>query len=193
MLELLSISWLEAVAALLGVIYIFAVSQEWPIAWPAAFVSTAIYTYVFWDSTLWYSAGLNFYYMAMAIYGYWQWTHGSKARVGNISNRSHYWHFIYIISGIVSVCILVLASGKVWFAWSTLDAFIMVFSVMTTVLVAHKHLSNWLYWIVINALAMVLYWQYALWFTVGLYMVYLGFSIFGWQQWRRRAQTFYTN
>ena len=192
MLELLSISWLEAAAALLGVVYIYAVSQEWPIAWPAAFVSTAIYTYVFWDSTLWYSAWLNLYYMAMAIYGYWQWTHGSKARVGHISSRSNYWHLIYIMSGAVTVCILAFVSGEGWLSWSSLDAFIMVFSVMTTVLVAHKHLSNWIYWIVINTLAIVLYWQYALWFTVGLYTVYIGFSIFGWLQWRRRAQTFYT-
>ncbi len=187
MLELLSISWLEAVAALLGILYIYAVSQEWPIAWPAAFVSTAIYTYVFWDSTLWYSAGLNVYYMGMAVYGYWQWTYGNKAQIGDISSRSSQWHVTYVVTGLAIVCTLVFWSEQAWLDWATLDALIMVFSVMTTVLVAHKYLSNWVYWMIINTLAMLLYWQYALWFTVGLYFVYLVFSVFGWRQWRKRA------
>ncbi|UTP71738.1 nicotinamide riboside transporter PnuC [Alteromonas sp. LMIT006] len=187
MVELLSISWLEAVAALLGILYIYAVSQEWPIAWPAAFVSTALYTYVFGDSTLWYSAGLNVYYMGMAVYGYWQWTYGNKAQIGDISSRSSQWHVTYVVTGLAIVCTLVFWSEQAWLDWATLDALIMVFSVMTTVLVAHKYLSNWVYWMIINTLAMLLYWQYALWFTVGLYFVYLVFSVFGWRQWRKRA------
>src|SRR5210317_1704556 len=41
-----------------------------------ALLSTAIYTLLFWDVSLLMESALNVYYMAMAVYGWYQWTRG---------------------------------------------------------------------------------------------------------------------
>ena len=65
-----------------------------------------------------------------------------------------------------------------------LDAFITVFSVFTTVLVAHKVRENWLYWIIINLFAAYLYFAKDLALTGILFLCYTGFAIYGYIQWR---------
>ena len=64
-----------------------------------------------------------------------------------------------------------------------LDAFITVFSVFTTVLVAHKVRENWLYWIVINLFAAYLYFAKDLALTGMLFLCYTGFAVYGFIQW----------
>ena len=65
-----------------------------------------------------------------------------------------------------------------------LDAFITVFSVFTTVLVAHKVLENWLYWMVINSFAAYLYFAKDMHLTGILFIGYLGFAIYGYMSWQ---------
>ena len=69
----INLPWLELVAMLLALAYILwaAVGSIW--CWPAAFVSTAIYTYIFYDVLLLMESALNIYYLVMAVYGYWSW------------------------------------------------------------------------------------------------------------------------
>jgi nicotinamide mononucleotide transporter len=66
-----------------------------------------------------------------------------------------------------------------------LDAYITVFSVFTTILVAHKVLQNWLYWIVINSFASYLYFSKDLALTGCLFIVYVVFAVYGYQRWRK--------
>ena len=59
----------EAAAVALGIAYLlFAVRQN-ILCWYAAFLSTAISVYVFWNVSLLMESALNVYYMAMAVYG----------------------------------------------------------------------------------------------------------------------------
>ena len=132
---------------------------------------------------------LNAYYLAMAIYGYWCWTKGKQAQPKSIVQVNLPWHGGYIFVGCVLSALLIVWQGTAWHSWQALDAFMSVFAVMTTWLVAHKYLANWGYWAVINSAAIVLYAQYALWYTVALYVIYLGFSFYGLVQWRQRLNT----
>jgi nicotinamide mononucleotide transporter len=70
-----------------------------------------------------------------------------------------------------------------------LDAFITVFSVFTTLLVAHKVRENWLYWIVINLFAAYLYFANDLVLTGILFLCYTGFAVYGFIQWGTEANT----
>ncbi len=60
----------EAFAASLGIIYVVLATRESQWCWPFAFVSTVIYTVLFWEGQLPMQALLNFYYMGMAVYDY---------------------------------------------------------------------------------------------------------------------------
>ena len=74
-------SKLEWLAMLLGFAYLLFIIRENLLAWPCAFISTAIYIIVFWDAALLMESALNVYYLIMAAYGFWHW-----------SKRQHHTH-----------------------------------------------------------------------------------------------------
>ncbi len=175
----------ELTAALLGVGYIIFAARESLWCWPMAFISTLIYTLLFWEGQLPMQAILNFYYMGMAIYGYWLWKNHVQ-KEDNLQITSWHWskHIIYLCLGsllswaIAAYLISIDASQSPY-----LDAFITVFSVINTWLMARKILQNWLYWIVIDAAAIVLYFETAYYATMVLFALYTVLAVVGFVSW----------
>ena len=81
-----SMSPWEAIAVVFAMAYLLLAVKENILCWLFAFMSTAIYTVLFWDVSLLMESALNVYYMAMAIYGWYQWTHGGH---NGTTNRRH--------------------------------------------------------------------------------------------------------
>jgi nicotinamide mononucleotide transporter len=66
-----------------------------------------------------------------------------------------------------------------------IDSFTTWGSIITTFMVAHKVVENWLYWIVIDAISIYLYIDRELYQTVGLYSIYLILAVIGYIAWRK--------
>ena len=178
----------EAFASLLGIIYIVLASRELQWCWPFAFVSTVIYTVLFWEGQLPMQALLNFYYMGMAVYGYMLWKkHGNVEDNLPISS----WSFLNQLKIIGLGSILTYITGIYLTQYQLsqspyLDAGVTVFSVLNTWLMAKKVLQNWLYWIVINSAAIVLYVQNGYYATVVMFSLYFILAIVGFLSWQKR-------
>lgn len=178
-------SW-EVVAVILGIGYIVLAAKESLWSWPFAFFSTLIYTIIFWEGALVSSSLLNFYYMVMAIYGFILWKGEGEDKRLKISTWSLTRHIGVIIFGISSSLLLgYLLSIYTEAKFVYLDAFVMVFSIITTWMLAKKVLSNWLYWIVIDTAAIVLYWQSGYIVTILLFMIYIVLAVYAYIRWRK--------
>lgn len=182
--QILATSGLEWGAVVLAIAYVLLAAKQSNWCWAAAFVSTAIYTYLFWQVTLPFQSLLNFFYMVMAGYGYYQWRKGAEEPVVVRTLP------VPIHLGLVPA-LLLLAYGLAHLASTQfnsqhlwLDASLQVFSMVTTFMVAHKVLENWLYWIVINALSAWLYAQSGLVLSACLFGAYVIFAVYGYRQWR---------
>lgn len=177
----------EWIAASLGVLYVILAARESIWCWPAAFTSTVIYTLLFWEGQLPMQALLNFYYMGMAVYGFMLWKKSaSENSLIVISKRPIHFHLMYISAGLVLSSFI----GYYLATYSEtrlpyLDAGVMVFSVMTTVLMARKVLENWLYWIAIDSFAIALYWQTGFYVTIAMFLVYLVLAVYGYLNWKK--------
>ncbi len=79
--QFLQTSVLEWLAVILAIAYVWLAARQNVWCWAAAFTSTALYTWIFWQVSLPFQSALNVFYMVMAVYGYWQWHH--KARDNN--------------------------------------------------------------------------------------------------------------
>ena len=248
----------ELGAVVFALAYIYLVGRQNVWCWACGFISTALFTYVFWDVSLVFSMLLNVYYMVMAGYGYWHWTRGDGANVDDdrvvaeqpktgsktkaathldtqsvselesqtviqsddqpvsqlgsssvsqIENKliSHSenqldiqsWPLLKqakimttttLIGGLL-VWLRIEVSTPLTFTLC-LDAYVSVFSVVATYMVAHKIYHNWHYWIVINTAAAVLYYQYDLYFSSLLFVIYVGFSVHGLLEWRKASTNF---
>lgn len=187
---LMQMSGWEVFAASLGIAYILLAGRESQWCWPMAFVSTCIYTVLFWQHQLPMQALLNIYYIAMAVYGFVLWRrHETNVAELYIHRWPWYYHVAYLLTGTT----LTVLAGFYLSAYDTqypfLDAGVMVFSVMNTVLMARKVIENWLYWQVINSAAIVLYALTGFYATVVMYSIYLFLAMVGFIKWRQLLNT----
>jgi nicotinamide mononucleotide transporter len=176
----------ELLAVILGIFYVILAAKESQWAWPFAFFSTLIYTILFWDGALISSSFLNFYYMAMAIYGFMLWKEDEQGETLNISRWPLKQHLLFITVGFMGSIILGYLSEtylEARFAYH--DAFVMVFSAIATWMMAKKVLENWLYWILIDSTAIVLYYKSGYLATIVLFVLYVILAFYGYASWRK--------
>ena len=185
---------LEAASVLFSVLYLVLAIRESLWCWPAAFISSVLTLAVVLDVRLYSEVVLNVYYAAMAVYGWYQWHYGGRTR-GAAQLPISIWplklHALAIGGSLaLSAAVGWLMSRYTQAAFPYLDAFVTVSSVVTTYLVARKILENWLYWLVVDSLAIYVYWQRELYFFVALFALYLVLVVIGLVRWHRdwRAQ-----
>ncbi len=175
----------ELGAALAGVAYILLAAKESQWCWLFAFISTVIYTVLFWEGQLPMQALLNFYYMGMAVYGYWLWRkHGVAEESLAISSWPWTKQARFVIIGtIISVAVTYYLTSNEYSQQPGWDAAITVFSVMNTWLMAKKILQNWLFWVIIDAAAVVLYVKTGYYATMVLFVINTVLAALGYLNW----------
>lgn len=185
--ELAASGPIELVAVFLALAYLILAARLNLWCWPAAFVSTAIYLWLFFDRQLYHQALLQIFYLVMAVYGFLQWRRGLNESDGRIRRWQARQHVIVL----AAVVALSLATGALEDRYTDaslpyLDAFTTWGSVVTTWMVTRRILENWLYWIVVDSLMVYLSVAAGYWATAGLFVVYLGIVVAGYLAWRRR-------
>ena len=164
----------EILAVVFGIAYVLLAAKESQWAWPFAFFSTLIYTILFWDGALVSSSILNFYYMVMAVYGFILWKKDEEGETLAISRWPLKTHLTFIFLGLFGALILgYLSETYAGAKFAYHDAFVMVFSGIATWMMAKKVLENWLYWMVIDSTAIVLYFKSGYLATIVLFVLYV--------------------
>jgi nicotinamide mononucleotide transporter len=185
-MELSSI--LEYSAIVLAILYVILAAKESIWCWYPAFVSSSIYVYITYSASLIGESLISLFYVVMAMFGWWQWTYGSKERselqLKEWKTSHHLW---LILIGFAGTALLGRAFSEGFdSAMPYLDAFTTSFSLIATYMVTRKVLSNWIYWVVIDLFNIFLYWNRRLEPTSGLYAVYTILAIVGYISWRKQ-------
>lgn len=180
----------EVIAVVLAIAYLLLAMKESQWCWLCAFVSTAIYTLLFWNVSLLMDSALSVFYLLMAVYGWWEWQRGGETHHGV---EIHSWRMgtHCLVIGLVLLVTAVsgyLLAENTQAAWPYVDAFTTWSSVVTTYMVAKKVLENWIYWIVIDSVSALLYIDRGLYLTALLFVAYVVICVFGFFNWRRHEQ-----
>ena len=177
----------EILAVVFGIAYVLLAAKESLWTWLFAFLSTIIYTILFWEGALVSSSILNFYYMVMAVYGFSLWrSGGEKGDELEITQWSLKKNVSVIVSALLIAVLLGFLSDTYTDAkFAYLDTFVMVFSVIATWMLANKILETWLYWMVIDSAAIVLYWKSGYLATIILFTLYILLACYAYYTWRK--------
>lgn len=183
----------EFLAVILAVAYLLLAMKESLWCWYAAFISSLIFIVLFWKARLLMESALQFYYVGMAVYGWYQWKYSAQHGDGV---QIHTWGLHRHLLAISAVLLASLASGYLLqqytdAAWPYTDSLTTWGSILTTYMVTRKVLENWLYWLVIDGICIFVYWDRGLHLTSLLFVAYLIICVFGFFQWQRqlRAET----
>jgi nicotinamide mononucleotide transporter len=180
----------EIAATLLAVAYLVLVIRENVWCWPAALASTLLSMIVFYDARLYMEYALQYFYAAMAVFGWYQWKYGGRRHAGlAISVWSWRRHAIAIAAiGALSVAFGAVLSARTQAANPFIDSFTTVGALVTTYMVTKKVLENWVYWLVIDSVTVYLYCLRELWAFAALFVLYLVLVVVGFKAWIRQWQ-----
>ena len=176
---------LEIFAVIVALLYLFLAMKQNIACWYAAFISTLIYIIIYWDVSLYMESLLNFYYLLMAIYGWINWNKKSQIDRNYVISWSYQNHIVVILLILILTVISGFSLQKTDAVYPYLDSFTTWASVITTFMVAQKILSNWIFWIIINSIAIFLNFDRELYLTVILLMTYQVMSVYGYYQWQK--------
>ena len=144
--------------------------------------------YICFEAQLYLETGLQIFYLFMAGYGYSQWKKPKKEL--SIKSWSIIFHLKLIFIGIVvSIAFGKLAETYTNAALPLIDAFTTIFSLFATFMVTRKILENWIYWIVIDAVSIYLYYSRDLHLTAALFATYTIIAVFGYLSWKKEIST----
>jgi len=195
----------ELLAVISSLLYVVLAARENIWCWPAALISTIIYTVIFYDVYLWMDALLQVYYLAMAVFGWYCWRKvlSPKQSENNESATKvvqaiQTWPLLFHAKIIVLLTACSLAIGWLMDHYTPthfpyLDSATTVFAVFATYMVAKKVLENWLYWIVIDFVSIYLYLEKGLQPTAVLFGLYVVMAIVGYVMWYRKYQVTISN
>lgn len=186
------VTWLEVAAFWIALAMVLANFRVHPAAWPMAIASSLLYGLLFLDSRLYGEAALQLVFVAVALWGWWQWLRGTTddgapLRVRRMTPR-----------GRMLVTALTLAAWPL-LGWLLdrhtdsdvpyLDALPTVGSLAGQLLLGRKLIENWAVWVGVNVVSVALFAAKGLWLTVLLYALFALLSVVGWRAWRRLEAT----
>lgn len=152
--------------------------------WFFGFFGTIFQFVVCMDAELKSDAALQVYYAFSAIYGWYSWQERNEEGVPlDISRIPLSMHLkIGLIGTLIAIPL-----GLYWqsAAFRFEDAFLSVFSIITTFLTARKVLESWLYWLVIDFSYALIYFGRDKYMLGVLSLIYFVFSVRGFYMWRK--------
>ena len=190
--QIIETSIFEWLAVLCALAYVYYASRQKLICWLFALFSSGIYLGLMWSVQLYLEAVLQLFYLLMALYGWRKWLSG-QSNNSSIIRWSIQKHLVNIVlSGLVTLFLGYVMSKFTNQASPYMDAFTTVFSLAATWMVAHRILENWVYWIVIDAVAVLLYADRGLFLSSLLmvfYVILAAWGLYSWtKQWKQQTR-----
>ena len=178
---------IEIVAVLLGIANIVLIIRRSVWNFPVAIVMVALYFIIFRDAKLYSDAGLQIFFAAINLYGWWSWNR-NKGDSGVISVRRlpATGYALWITGSILAIW----AWGAIMHAetdasYPYWDASVAMLSILGQILMTRRFVENWHYWIIVNIISVPLYIVKDLHLTAGLYGIFLVLAIAGLVEWRK--------
>ena len=188
LLNYIQTNWIELVGAILSLIYLYLSIKQKISLWIFGFLSSAFYIVVFFDTGFYADMSLQFYYLAVSVYGWINWRHGTKQGGHELpaTKTSKRLTIMLLLASLLIYGVYYLILAK--FTDSTIpisDSLVGTLSVLGTWMLARKLIENWLVWIVADGIATGLFFYKELYPTAILFIIYTTMAVVGYWQWRK--------
>lgn len=188
------ISWVEVIGTLFGLASVYFASRANILTWPTGIVNEVFLFMLFYQVQLYADMFLQVYFLVVTLYGWYRWQRATSANQISVSS----WKKRLLLLGVVGIGTV--AAGLLlrnihvylpaWFkvpaAYPFTDSFVMVCSIVATVLLAQKKIETWVLWLAVDVVSVVMYFKKEIYFLSLEYVVFLGLAGYGLYNWRRQ-------
>jgi nicotinamide mononucleotide transporter len=139
------------------------------------------------DARIYGAAGLQAVYVAVSVYGWYQWLHGGAGHGRlEVSRTPVSWAVALGVTGIATSLVLgIVLRDRTDDALPFADGAVTAFSLVAQWMATRKWLENWLLWIVLNVSNIAICLSQALYPMAALYAFFLVLAVFGFREWSR--------
>ena len=188
-MEFIAKHWLDIVTTVLGLAYILFEYRASVWMWLVGFMMQALGIVLYYQKGLYADCGMEFYYLAMTVYGYWKWVHGSKSNDDSPLQIRHFPRRLILpwlgIIGLVWFVIYLILSNFTNSNVPIADSFTTALSIIGIWALAHKYLEQWFIWIAVDVVTCALYFYKDIPFKASLYALYVIIAVFGYFKWKK--------
>ncbi len=185
-------NYIELLGLVFGLLYILLSIKQNIWCWPAGFITSALYVYVFFESKFYADMGLQVYYVFVSIYGWYNWMFGAKSnkqddlKISKTNSKlALYLLLATIVLFIFIAYILINYTDSEVPYW---DAFTTAASFVATWMLAKKIIEHWIICIIVYSVSLGLYIYKGLYPTVILFTVYTILAILGYFEWKKQIK-----
>jgi nicotinamide mononucleotide transporter len=181
------VSAVEAAGVLFGVVAVWLTTRENVWCWPTGLVNVGLFIVVFFRAKLYADMGLQVVYVALCLYGWYEWLHGGRDHGAlRVSATPRAAFAALAAAGVVFAAVLGLfLARRTDAALPFWDAGTTSFSLVAQAMQTRKWWENWLVWIAVDVVYVGIYVVKELYLTAGLYAVFLALAVVGLRSWRR--------
>lgn len=210
-----SLSWIEAIGTLAGLLCIWLASQEKIINYLFGLINVSLFAVIFFQIQLYASLLLQLFFFAANIYGWYAWSRQTSNNQAALQIR---WlprtkAMIWAAVCVVAIAFMTLFIDPV-FAFLTRiavsvmqglglnvvmpvlqpDAFpfwdscMMVLSIVAMILMTRKYVENWLLWVVINVISVMIFARQGVYAMAVEYMILTLIALNGSWLWMKSAR-----
>jgi nicotinamide mononucleotide transporter len=184
---------LEIIGVITGLLCVYLAARNNIWNWPIAIVSVTLYIFIFFDAHLYADMGLQVYFLAMNIYGWYFWSRKPaieiKAPVVLITSRQIIYAttIIVIVTPSLGYTLIKLAPVLHYTpaSFPYLDSFCTACSLVAQFYMARKILENWLIWICVDIIYVGVYIFKGLDLTAIMYAIYVAIALLGYIDWKK--------
>jgi nicotinamide mononucleotide transporter len=178
-------SLLEIFANLFNLASVFLANRNSVHTWWIGIIGGVLYGVMFYEVRLYADVILQVFFILTNFYGWWAWLHGGAAReelpITRVAFKS---------LGMFAGLAIVLTAGHGFLLHSLTDASfpfidstVLVLSIIAQFLLMRRKLESWIFWIVVDAIAVPLYGAKELYLTSAIYFLFLLNAVWGLINW----------
>ena len=185
-------SFIELFGTVTGLITVWLAAKNNIWTWPIGLINVSSFFIIFWQVQLYADMFLQLYFFGMSIYGwiYWYRQKDILEKISLLNFKSRIISLLIIIVG-VYVLGLLIARIHIYFpeifskpaAYPFYDAFTTVVSIIASVWMARRIVESWVLWILVDIVAIVLYFLKGIKLVSIEYIIFLLMSIYGLIEW----------
>jgi nicotinamide mononucleotide transporter len=190
------VSFVELIGTFFGLISVYYASRANILTWSIGIVNEVFLFILFYQVQLYADMFLQVYFLIVTLYGWYNWnTKSIDNRISETTNKSKIFLLLVIIlcsliSGYIftNIHLYLPTYFKIKAAYPFINSFVMISSIIATILLAKKKIENWYLWIAIDVICVILYYKKGVYFLSIEYFIFLGLASYGLYNWKKQLK-----
>jgi nicotinamide mononucleotide transporter len=181
-------SLLEIAANLVTAASILLAARNSAHTWWTGIIGCALFALLFYTAKLYADVVLQGFFILTSVIGWWAWLRGEGGRPLPTRHAEP----ATVAAAVLGGALAAPAYGALLHYFTDayapfIDSTVLVFSVIAQLLLMQRRVEAWLFWVLVNTIAVPLYASRELYLTAGLYLAYWVNAVVAWGAWSRRV------